>query len=106
MRNISGYIREIQMYFFCQQGGYDPDNPCTQDYQMYSYPFLTAAAFALLGLFPVVNLVYAINLKELKAALHKLQTKLKKKPTHSSDAPKTRSTAVTMTPLKNKASRL
>ena len=59
MRNIDGYIRKIQVNFFCQQGGFDPENLCTQEYQKYSYPILTAVAYALLGIFPVVNLVYA-----------------------------------------------
>ena len=79
-RNIDILIRGIQEYFFCEQGGFDPEDRCTRDYLKYAYPSLSTISYALLGLFPVVNLIYAINLKELKAALNKCQPKSKKKP--------------------------
>ena len=106
MRNVEILISSIQEYFFCEQSGFDPEDRCTQDYQKHTYPYLTTISFALLGLFPVVNLIYAINLKELKAALPKWQPKLKKKPSQSSDTPKTGSAAVLMATLKRKASNM
>ena len=99
MRNAENLARGIQVYFFCQQGGFDPEDQCTRDYMKYSRPFLTTMAYALLGLFPVVNLIYAINLKDLKAALHKWLPKLKKKTSHSSGTHSTGSTAVVMSKL-------
>ena len=105
-RNIDIVIRGIQEYFFCEQGGVDPENRCTRDYLKHAYPSLSTISYALLGLFPIVNLIYAINLKELKAALPKWLPKWKKKPSHSSETPSTGSTAVLMSTLKRKASNI
>ena len=105
IRNIDSFIKGVQIYFFCEQGGFDPEHLCTRDYPK-DDPFLTATSYALLGLFPVVNLIYAIDLKELKAALHTWLPKLKKKPSHNSKTPNTGSTAVTMSTFKRKASNI
>ena len=105
-RNVENLISGIQEYFFCEQGGFDPEDHCTRDYRKYSYPSLSTISYALLGLFPVVNLIYVINLKELKAALHKWLPKLKKKQSHCPGTPSTGSTAVSMSTLKRKASNM
>jgi len=63
IRNSDNFISGIQAYFFCEQGGIDPDNPCSRDYLINSYPSIATLSFILLALFPVVNLIYAINLK-------------------------------------------
>ena len=104
--NVENLVSGIQEYFFCEQGGFDPEDRCTRDYQKHTSPYLTTISYALLGLFPVVNLIYAINLNELKAALPKWLPKLKKKSSQSPDTPSTGSTAVLMSTLKRKASNM
>ena len=102
-RNNEILISGIKEYFFCEQGGFDPENLCTRDYLKYTYPCLNTTSYVLLSLFPVVNLIYAINLKELKALLHRWLPKLKR-PTHSSDTPKAGNNAVLVSTLKRNIS--
>lgn len=101
-RNASNYIKNIQRYFLCEQGGYDPNNPCSHDFRRQSYPSLTTLSYVLLGLFPVVNLIYAINLKEMKEIFQKMKLNKKNKAHGSSDTPSTGSTAAMMSTLKRK----
>ena len=69
VRNIEPFSKELRGHFACEQLGQDPENPMLCDRQRFrrlAYPEVTAVAFVLLGLFPVVNLVYVLNVKELK----------------------------------------
>lgn len=69
VRNIEPFAAELLRHFTCEQRGQNPENPMLCDRQRFrrlAYPEVTAAAFVLLGLFPVVNLVYVLNVKELK----------------------------------------
>ena len=69
IRNIEPFSKERRGHFACEQLGQDPENPMLCDRQRFrrlAYPKVTAVAFVLLGLFPVVNLVYVLNVKELK----------------------------------------
>jgi len=62
-------------------------------------------SYVLLALFPIVNLIYAINLKELKDFIKRRLPLSKKKPSHSSsDTPITGSYTVMMSTLKKKTS--
>ena len=66
-RNSELFEARLRDYFFCEQSGYDPNEPCDRkSFSEISHPDLTVTALVLLGFFPVVNLVYAINIKELK----------------------------------------
>ena len=66
-RNAELFEARLENYFFCELSGHDPNNPCDRkSFSEISYPDLTVLAFALLGIFPVVNMVYAVNIKELK----------------------------------------
>ena len=69
VRNIEPFATELRGHFACEQLGQDPENPMLCDRQRFrrlAYPEVTAVGFVLLGLFPVVNLVYVLNVKELK----------------------------------------
>ena len=98
-RNASTVVKNIGLYFLCEQGGHDPDNPCMDDYIQQTYPFLITLSFVLLGLFPVVNLIYVIDFKELKEFMEKIK---KKKPYYSSDTPSTGNTVAMVSTLKRK----
>ena len=101
IRNSSNFITSIQQYFLCEQGGHDSSSPCSRDYISQSFPSLTTLSYILLGLFPVVNLIYAMNLKELKEMAQKLRLK-RKKAYYNSDTPSTGSTvAMTSTFKRN-----
>ena len=77
-RNFSNFEKNIQKYFLCEQGGNDPNKPCSHEYRRQSYPVLTTLSIVLVGLESVVNLIFAINLKELKGFFQKLKLKNKK----------------------------
>lgn len=49
-----------KVYFLCEAPGHNPESPCPQDYEQFSYPGLAGATFVLLELLPIVNLVYVV----------------------------------------------
>ena len=66
-RNAGPFAEELFDHFRCESGGQDPDSPmrCDRnDFRQFSNPELTAVVNILLSLFPIVNLVYALNIKQ------------------------------------------
>jgi len=70
-KSLSSYFKKLQTYFLCEQHGLDPSSPCSRVFAGQSYPFLATASFILLGLFPVIYMIYAANLGELKEIVRK-----------------------------------
>ncbi len=81
---LSGLIRNLQhneviarefgKYFICESGGIDPDDPeeCDRsEFDQYRTPELVTCSFALLCIFPAVNLIFAVNIKEYKQSIIK-----------------------------------
>lgn len=67
-RNGGTFAEQLFNHFACERNGQDPENPnlCDRnDFRQLSNPEVTAVVFILLSLFPVVNLVYALNVMEL-----------------------------------------
>ena len=65
-------------YFICEGRGNDPNNPCDRNtFRQYSNPELTTISFVLINIFPVINLVYAVNIKEMKEKFKSSVIKLK-----------------------------
>ena len=61
-KNLPRHVAAIREYFICEQGGHDPDNACSRsEFEGLNDFFLTTLSYFLLGLLPVVNLVYAQN---------------------------------------------
>lgn len=57
-------------YFTCEARGIDPDNPCHKPTANFKFGDLTSfSSYILLGLFPAVNLIYIVDVKELKTFL-------------------------------------
>ena len=66
-KNDNLFLKEIARYFTCELPGNDPQNSCDRSrYQALLYPEMNCISYVLLGMFPVVNLVFAVNIKELK----------------------------------------
>ena len=66
-RNSNLFAAQLLDYFICEQSGHNPDAPCDRDsFRQLAYPGVTAVAFVLLDLFPSVNLVYALNVMQVK----------------------------------------
>ena len=65
--NATKLKESLQRYFFCEQGGYNPSNPCNRsDIEDLTYPSLEIMSNILQAMFPVVNMIYVVNIQELK----------------------------------------
>ena len=66
-RNSEPFAEQLLNYFACEGKGNDPNNPCDRNtFRQLTIPWLSVIAFILLFLLPAVNLVYVLNIKELK----------------------------------------
>ena len=68
-KNSEQFVSRLLDHFDCEMHGQDPENPMAcdrNDFRQFSSPELAALVAALFSLFPVVNLVYVVNIKELK----------------------------------------
>ena len=68
-RNGVQFAAALADYWRCELTGVDPENPCDElraSLERLSFPILTSCAYILLGISPAVNLVFAVNISELK----------------------------------------
>ena len=66
-KNTPQLLENIEKYFICEQGGHNPSNPCSRsNVDKWSNPFLDAVGYFVLAFFPFVNLIYVVNIGELK----------------------------------------
>ena len=64
-KNSESVANGIVGYFGCESSG--PQTPCDRSgFEPQLNPVLDCLSYILLGLFPAVNLVFAVNVKELK----------------------------------------
>ena len=67
LRSSGLYISALLQYMQCEATGVDPENPCNRaSFEEQTHPALTTLAYVLLWIFPAVNLIFAINISELK----------------------------------------
>ena len=70
VRDSDTFTTEVLRYFECERKGIDPANPCDPSgYIMVLDVALTSMSYILLGLFPTVNFIFVINVRELKQYL-------------------------------------
>ena len=68
-RKADEYVAEVLKYFACESKG---NGSCpASEYQDVINPELNYIGTALLGLFPVINLVYILNINEIKLICHR-----------------------------------
>lgn len=65
------FKKELLNYFACEADGYNPKNPCPEDFHRFSHPILTSVSIVLLTVFPTVNLVYVVDMKDLKESVRR-----------------------------------
>ena len=64
-RNADQFSEELEKYFVCELIG--PSTPCPrQGFERLTQPEMTSIAYILLGLFPLANLVFVVNVREVK----------------------------------------
>ena len=62
-------------YFACQASGYSADHTCSAEYdrlRSYLHPELDTVTYILLGLVPFSNLLFAIQVSDIKKAIQKV----------------------------------
>ena len=72
-RDSEPHARALLSYFECERNGYDPDNPCdTSGYERFiATTVLASIGYVLIGLYPLLNLVFVVNVQEFKQMLKK-----------------------------------
>ena len=91
--NLSIAIRDGDMfsdkllnYFACQARGYNDENTCYAEYEeleSYLIPELNSATFFLLGLLPWSNLLFAIQVSDIKKVICKVYSNRDSQQTYS-----------------------
>ena len=67
LRRSGLYFTALLEYWRCETTGVDPENPCNRaSFEEQTYPGLTTLAYVLLWTFPAVNLIFAVNISEIK----------------------------------------
>ena len=71
---LDRYIQDIQEYFLCESAGVRSAMVCDRSEinQVLPYQLLLDTFFILIALFPVANLVYMVNIRELKKSFKKV----------------------------------
>jgi len=68
-RNGTLFAAAIAEYWRCESAGLNSENSCDglrDSLRQLTNPGLTSASYILLGIFPAVNLIFAVNVKEIK----------------------------------------
>ncbi len=69
------FVASISKLFVCELNGYNPDNPCSRsDINRFQYPWLSAVSYIIFGSLPIVNLIYAINIEDMKQWFSKIRS--------------------------------
>ena len=71
-RNEDKILAAIKDYWQCEALGIDPDRQCIKmraSFEELTYPGLTILGHLILGLLPAINLIFVVNIKELKKKL-------------------------------------
>ena len=67
LRNNGLFVEALLEYMHCEATGVDPENPCNRaSFEELMYPGLTTLASVITGIYPAVNLIFAVNIGELK----------------------------------------
>ena len=78
-RNIQHFTRELVSYFLCESTGLSDGEVCDRTtFEQFSNPIPAALSFIILGLYPVINLIYVVNIQELKQKGRRLTRKFSK----------------------------
>ena len=75
IRDVDIILDKLLDYFACQAYGYSADHTCSAEYEKlrsYLKPELNASTFVLLGLLPWLNLLFAVQVSDIKKAMQKI----------------------------------
>ena len=69
LRNIPNYTSELKTYFLCESSGQLPGKVCERSFERLGWEIVIVIAYIILGCYPVVQLIYVVNVKDLKQEL-------------------------------------
>ena len=75
IRDSDVIVDKLLNYFACQARGYSASNTCYTEYEeldSYLKPELNSATFFILGLVPWSNLLFAVQVSDIKKAIFKI----------------------------------
>ena len=75
IRDSDVILDKLLNYIACQARGYSASNTCNAEYEeldSYLKPELNSATYFLLGLVPWTNLLFAIQVTDIKKAIYKV----------------------------------
>ena len=68
---VNNFSAELASYFLCEITGVIPGKVCSrQGFEAFINPAFSIAGYMLVGLYPVVNLIFAINFIDLWRCMH------------------------------------
>ena len=66
-RDSQQFSTQLLGYFACEAFGHNPEMPCDPNtFRQYAHPEISAVALIFVAQFPTINLVYVVNIKELR----------------------------------------
>ena len=75
IRDVDVTVDRLLDYFACQAIGYGANHTCYEEYdrlRAYLHPELSSITYILLGLVPCLNLLFAVQVSDIKNALQKV----------------------------------
>ena len=75
IRDLEIILDKLLDYIACQAYGYSADHTCNAEYdklRSYLKPELNASTYSLLGLLPWLNLLFAVQVSDIKKAIQKV----------------------------------
>ena len=67
LSSIDSLITDVRVYFSCEAVGDIPGKtPCDRSFERLGSEILSVISYLLIGLYPIVSLIYVVNVQELK----------------------------------------
>ena len=76
-RNADIFGDKLYRYLMCERSGHDPNNPCDRTVLETSSYILTIFSYGLNGVLPCVNLLFTIDISEIKTKYQKMVNRMK-----------------------------
>ena len=66
LRKQAKFEAQLKTYFCCESAGMNPGPSCERSFERLSDSASIVISYVMLGLYPIANLVFVVNIKELK----------------------------------------
>ena len=68
--NYPNFMADISEYFLCESTGTNPNKKvCERNFERFDSRMVLIASILIVGMFPIVNLIYVLNVQEIKKIL-------------------------------------